>query len=123
MQKVLGITLFAAAAVAALILGSMEVDNAKRQQVDSARAELLQPEHQARMFDTSDMMYDYSQPETPDINQLLQDYPTAAGAIPEAVRDNLAYEAAVEGDYEQAYRQMALAFKEGHGEGSYATSW
>ncbi|BDY05333.1 hypothetical protein [Ferrimonas sp. YFM] len=123
MRKLLGTTLFAVAALAALIFGAPDVDQASVRAVDSHRAELMPFGHLASPFDSSQMSWNYDQPEEPDINQLLRDYPTAAGQIREAVRDNLAYEAAVEGDYEQAYRQMALAFKEGNGKGSYSVTW
>lgn len=123
MRKLLGTTLFAVAALAALIFGAPDIDQASNRTVDSHRAELMQPEQLVSVFDSSQMSWNYEQPQEPDINQLLRDYPTAAGQIREAVRDNLAYEAAVEGDYEQAYRQMALAFKEGNGKGSYAVTW
>ncbi|TKB46000.1 hypothetical protein FCL40_18265 [Ferrimonas sediminicola] len=123
MRKLLGTALFAVAALAALLFGAPDVDQASNRTVDSQRAELMQPETLTSVFDSSQMNWNYDQPPEPDINQLLSDYPTAAGQIRETVRDNLAYEAAAEGDYEQAYRQMALAFKEGKGKGSYSVTW
>ncbi|TKB54274.1 hypothetical protein [Ferrimonas aestuarii] len=123
MLKAIGTTMFAIAALSALIVGGHQVNQANQQQIDQHRAQHLEPEDLTLMFDAEGMVYEYPSSETPDINQLLADYPTAAGLIREQVRGNLAYEAAVEGDYEQAYRQMALAFKDGNGSGSYAEKW
>lgn len=59
----------------------------------------------------------------PDINQLLKDFPTAAGVIHEQALAHQQYLAATEGNYEQAMRLMAKSFLTTEGSGSYTTRW
>ncbi|WP_298445811.1 hypothetical protein [uncultured Ferrimonas sp.] len=58
-----------------------------------------------------------------DINVLLRDFPTAAGAIHGQVLAQQQYLAASEGNYEQAMRLMGQSFITANGGGSYAVRW
>ncbi len=61
--------------------------------------------------------------EVPDINQIFKDFPTAAGTIHANAMVRLQYQAAMEGQYQQAMRLMGRSFLSGAGSGSYATNW
>ncbi|MBY6185826.1 hypothetical protein KUV89_04140 [Marinobacter hydrocarbonoclasticus] len=61
--------------------------------------------------------------ETQDINVLIKDFPTAAGAIRQQVLEEQQYQAALEGDHEQAMKLMAESFRAGEGSGSYRERW
>ncbi|SHI19802.1 hypothetical protein [Ferrimonas marina] len=54
-----------------------------------------------------------------DINEMLRDFPTAAGAIQDRVMLEQQYQAAMGGDRDQAMKMMAESFKKGQGSGSY----
>ncbi|MBW3139335.1 hypothetical protein [Ferrimonas balearica] len=58
-----------------------------------------------------------------DINVLIQDFPTAAGEIHQQVLLDQQYQAALNGDHEQAMKLMAESFRSGEGSGSYRTRW
>lgn len=62
-------------------------------------------------------------PEPVDINVLIQDFPTAAGAIHQQALAEQQYQAALEGDYDQAMKLMAESFLTGEGSGSYQERW
>ncbi|GAA4873342.1 hypothetical protein [Ferrimonas pelagia] len=58
-----------------------------------------------------------------DINDLLRDFPTAAGAIKQKVSADAQYHAAMAGDHDRAMRLMAESFLTGEGSGSYRAQW
>ncbi|MBY5991910.1 hypothetical protein [Ferrimonas balearica] len=58
-----------------------------------------------------------------DINVLIEDFPTAAGAIHQQVLADQQYRAALEGDQDQAMKLMAESFLTGEGSGSYQERW
>lgn len=62
-------------------------------------------------------------PESEDINVLIQDFPTAAGEIHQQALAEQQYQAALEGDYDQAMKLMAESFLTGEGSGSYQERW
>lgn len=58
-----------------------------------------------------------------DINVLISDFPTAAGAIHQDALLNQQHQAAMEGDYEMAMKLMGQSFQSTEGSGSYSERW
>ena len=122
------LALLAVAAIAAVIRPMQPVERYSAMQQAKIRSVLMQrgmPEVDGlAYFGTTNTPAPVGNAPAPlDINILLQDFPTAAGAIRKKVSLDNQYRAAMSGDRDAAMRAMARSFVEGEGSGSYQKEW